>query len=99
MEENKQIGVAHIGASGVGKAEIAALIALSDAPLIFNDTDNPARNEKGYPLLMNGNIDWELTSKEKQAVLESFEREEHGGRLKGRKKHATNYTPPKKRRK
>ncbi len=65
----------------------------------YLETDLPKRNEKGYPLDKDGNIDWELTSKEKDAFRESFEREEHGGRLKSRKKHATNYTKPKKRRK
>ncbi len=55
------------------------------------------RDDKGYPLLDDGTIDWELTSIEKQAELDKFEF------LDGRKhkiRHKpTNYTPPKKKRK
>lgn len=58
------------------------------------------RNELGYPLLEDGSVDWELTGKEKEAEMEKYERIQRGASSKKpHKKHATNYTPPKRRRK
>lgn len=57
------------------------------------------RNELGYPLKQkDGDIDWEKTAEEKEAMRSKFERIERGGAsTKPHRKHATNYTPPKKR--
>lgn len=57
----------------------------------------PKRDEKGYPLLSNGDVDWELAGIEKQQVLEAYDRSAY--RDKPKKKKPTNYTPPKKKRK
>jgi len=57
------------------------------------------RDENGYPLLSNGNIDWDKTTQEKQAVSDKYEsmmRSSKSGK-KPHKKHGTNYTPPKRR--
>lgn len=56
------------------------------------------RNDKGYPLLENGEIDWELTSREKEAEREKWEKREYGS-SKVRRKFAPNRIPPKKKRK
>lgn len=53
------------------------------------------RNDNGYPLLEDGSIDWELTSKEKDEYMKEWERKNNP---KQRSKNS-NYTPPKKRRK
>lgn len=64
---------------------------------------NVKRNENGFPLLEDGSIDWELTSKEKEEQLFSLEKlmKLRGGRkIKSSKgKYPSNYTPPKKKRK
>ena len=58
------------------------------------------RNDKGFPLQSNGEIDWEKTSQEKQSFIEKFDRmERQGSSRKPHRKHRTNYTPPKKKRK
>jgi hypothetical protein len=49
------------------------------------------RNEQGFPLDLEGKIDWELTEKEKREFQERFEGKS--------RKRITNYTPPKKKRK
>lgn len=54
----------------------------------------------GYPLDENGNVDWEKLSEEKQVVLDQHERRlrlESGMSAKPKRKHARNYTPPKRR--
>ena len=57
------------------------------------------RDERGYPLTPGGDIDWEKTAMEKQSIIEKFERiERQGSSRKPHKKHPTNYTPPKKKR-
>lgn len=56
------------------------------------------RNEKGFPLDDDGNIDWELTSWEK-SKFEPKENRADGINKKPKRKHGTNYTPPKKKRK
>jgi len=49
------------------------------------------RNDKGFPLDSDGDIDWEITEKEKR---------EFRDRVEGKsKRRITNYTPPKKKRK
>lgn len=58
------------------------------------------RDEKGYPLQPNGEIDWEQTSIEKQRLWEKHNK--HEGAVKGFKKDRnkqTHLTPPKKKRK
>jgi hypothetical protein len=60
----------------------------------------PDRNENGYPLTEVGNIDWALTSKEKQEIADKFENlNKEGKSKKPHRKYPTNYTKPKKRRK
>lgn len=56
------------------------------------------RNDKGYPLDENGDIDWEQTSKEKQEVADKhgFDGNKRRGKVRAKR---TNYTPPKKKRK
>lgn len=54
------------------------------------------RNGKGYPLLENGDIDWELTAKEKTEFADKWEAKNSG--VKKRKRN-TNFTPKKKKRK
>lgn len=55
-----------------------------------------ARNEQGYPLDENGQIDWALTSKEKQEVLDKYKRSQGSGKTRSVR---TNITPKKKKRK
>ncbi len=52
------------------------------------------RDEKGYPLLSDGSVDWELTFWEKEEFLKKYEKQEAA-------KHPrqTNFTPKKKKRK
>ena len=57
---------------------------------------NTKRNEKGYPLLEDGRIDWELTAEEKANDLEYLP--EESGKKKHRRK-PTNIFPKKKKRK
>lgn len=63
------------------------------------------RNEMGYPLLADGTVDWELTSKEKEEFafdVEAYKRRTDGvGRRtsSSKGKHPSNRTPPKKKRK
>lgn len=60
------------------------------------------RNEKGYPLNEDGEIDWELTAKEKTELRDYFENAENSSNRRiediWKGKHAKGYTPPKKRR-
>jgi hypothetical protein len=53
------------------------------------------RNAQGYPLLEDGTIDWERTSKEKEEVRAQTERKLFGKQ----RKQNTHLTPPKKKRK
>lgn len=55
------------------------------------------RNEKGFPLDSNGEIDWDLTTKEKNEFMKKWEKQNTGKSSK--KRLLTNYTPPKKKRK
>lgn len=61
--------------------------------------DQPKRNEQGYPLLPNGDIDWKLTSKEKSEIEEKHQYRNRDGSpaKKPKRKYPSNYTPPKKR--
>lgn len=65
------------------------------------------RNEKGYPLLENGEVDWELANIEKAKFRDEHEQMDRNSSVseggigkfkKPHRKHATNYTPPKKKR-
>lgn len=55
------------------------------------------RDAKGYPLNELGDIDWEQTSKEKEAVAIKYNRLD-GSTKKPHRKYPTNYTPPKRKR-
>ena len=59
------------------------------------DTPPTLRNEMGYPLLPSGEVDWELTSEEKQQFLDKFEKQT----LPKHNRRNTNLTPKKKKRK
>ena len=58
---------------------------------ILPQLKNFIRNEKGFPLNNNGEVDWEQTEKEKNEFANRF--------YKQKKNKLTNYTPPKKKRK
>jgi len=66
------------------------------------DKDDRSRDENGFPLLENGEIDWEQTSIEKEAFMLAMEKYMgvRVGKVKSSKgKYPSNYTPPKKKRK
>ncbi len=57
------------------------------------------RDENGFPLLDNGEIDWELTQKEKCQVLKEHEKYMREDGCKKIRRKITNFTPKKKIRK
>lgn len=63
-------------------------------------TKKAERNKQGYPLLPDGNIDWDLVSSEKDAYIDMVEHtRDDGSYRKIRKTPNTHLTPKKKKRK
>lgn len=89
------------------ESDVAERLAVADGVLVekpraIGFTEAVKRNDKGYPLLENGEIDWAKTSEEKGEYLKKHEAKIRSSgdpwadkRNKG--KHGTNYTPPKRR--